>query len=422
LLFHSFDFKKNSTLLEYFHSKIGAKNSTKIRFAIAFYIQNFINSPIYFEISQFSNYKNYKAKYIKNPNEIKSEILNLDWNKKSHKLVITLTNEIGIVDSLLNFLFPVNTNLANLSPYADDEISKQLKYQNIHFKKVDFKKNQVDQSIIDQICGEHLLCLYTTDICQEDYLKELYFLKRNLFSSISDYKSSRKDKVFPSKYDKLNDLRFYSKLYLDCETFKKVNEFPYVEQAKISRIVLKFNGDILEPTRNLFLTWANCLGANNIWIEIFEDERSLKRILDIHLTAECLVEDFNKIRIRSLSVKINIAKIHRLLFDSKLFTFICVDEDLSKAEIKNPSESVFEAMECFSHFTYEKTNQNLIVIDLRTLRLSKNEFLITEPVVFSMLPERFSSSDLGLSGIENFKNQHKCNRHCKEIDLRPFRN
>ena len=142
-------------------------------------------------------------------------------------------------------------------------------------------------------------------------------------------------------------------------------------------------------------------------------------ILDIHFTAACLVNHF-KMK-NSPSLTINIAKINRFLFDplniSKLATFICIDEDLSKAEIKTPGESVYEAMQCFTHFTYEKTNRALIVIDLRTL-LYRNEFVITEPVVFSTIPERFSSSNLGLKGIEDFKCQHKCNAYCKEIGLK----
>ena len=126
---------------------------------------------------------------------------------------------------------------------------------------------------------------------------------------------------------------------------------------------------------------------------------------------------------KSSSLKIKIEKINRLLFDPfkilKMATFLCIDEDLSKAEIKTPSESVYEAMQCFTHFTYEKTNRSLIVIDLRTLHL-RNEFIITEPVVFSTIPERFSSSNLGLKGIEDFKSQHKCNAYCKEIGLKAF--
>ena len=307
---------------------------------------------------------------------------------------------------------------------VEDETSKQLKYQNIHFKKVEFKKSQVDKSIIEQILGEHFLAIQTTDLCQEYFFKELYFLKRNLFSSCDDYKMSRKEKVFPVKYDELKGLKIYDKLYLDCETFKKESEFSYCKQERVKKIVLKFKGDILEPTRNLFLTMAKYFDERiqgYIWIEIFNDERTLKRILDIHLTAEYLVNNFKMLKYSS--IKINIAKIHRLVFNFNIQAFICVDdEDLSKAEIKNPCESVYQAMECFTHFTYEKTNRALLVIDLRTLQLSKNEFLITEPVVFSSIPERFGSSDLGASGIENFKSQHKCNSYCKDIGLKMFRN
>jgi hypothetical protein len=413
-LFHLFNFRTDYTLLDYYHSKIKEKTSDRMRFATAFYTQN-INGPNYFEISQFKDFKNSNTKYFYNPNEIKSYILNLDWNEKSHKLVVTLTKE-GVIESLINFLFP-SVNLANILS-NEDEVTKQIRYKNIHFKRVDFKKNQVDQSIINQIFSEHFLSVQAEDLCQEDYLRELYFLKRKLFTSSIDYKKSRKEKLFQTKYDKLKYLRICS----DYQTFKKASEYDYVKCERTSMINLKVMSDVLEPTRNLYLTSASCNeGKCCIWIEIFDDESSLKRILDIHLTAVCLVNYFKMQK--SSSLKINIAKINQLLFDpleiSKLATFISIDEDLSRAEIKTPSESVYEVMQCFTHFTYEKTNRTLMVIDLRTLHL-RNEFVITEPVVFSTIPERFSSSNLGLRGIEDFKSQHKCNAYCKEIGLKAF--
>jgi hypothetical protein len=409
-LFHLFNFRNDHTLFEYYHSKMKEKTSDKIRFATAFYTQNF-NGPNYFEITQFRDFKNFNKKIIYNPNDVKAHILNLDWNEKSHKLVITLT-KADRLENFINFLFP-SENLAN-----EDEVSKQIKYKNIHFKKVDFNKNQVDQAIVNQIFSEKLLSLYAEDLCQEDYLRELYFLKRNLFTSSTDYKNSRKEKVFPLKYAKLKSQKIYS----DYQTFKKESEYDFVKCEKTNWIDLKVKSDILEPTGNLYLILAsNNQDKCRIWIEIFEDESSLKRILDIHFTAVCLVNHFKMRKLSSLKIKI--AKINRLLFESlnisKMATFLCIDEDLSKAEIKTPGESVYEAMQCFTHFTYEKTNRALMVIDLRTLHL-RNEFVITEPVVFSTIPERFSSSDLGLRGIEDFKSQHKCNAYCKEIGLKGF--
>ena len=116
-----------------------------MRFATAFYMQNINSSPNYFEISQFNNYKQFKSKHISNINDIKDAILNLDWNEKSHKLVLIL-NKKGLVD--LNFLLPDENSVKTLS--NENGINEQIKYKNIHFKKVELKKNQVDQSIVDQ--------------------------------------------------------------------------------------------------------------------------------------------------------------------------------------------------------------------------------------------------------------------------------
>ena len=258
-----------------------------------------------------------------------------------------------------------------------------------------------------------------TDICQEIYLKELYFLKRNLYSTYDEFKKNR---LLVKEDNSLKFFKNYARIYSDCETFKKKSEFEnYCLESK-RKLIIKFDGDPIEITRNMFLILARTSDdksqSEKIWLEILENESSLVRILDIHLTAKYLVERFKELKHPKL--RINIAKINRLSFGSKCIVFLCIDEDLRKAEIKNTNDRFkSEAMECFTHFTYEKTNRNLICIDLRTLNFN-NGLLITEPVIFSLIPERFSSSDLGFSGIENFKNSHKCNEYCKDIGLNKF--
>jgi hypothetical protein len=270
-----------------------------MRFAVAFYTHS-MNGPNFFEISQFRDLNHFEIKCLYKSNEMKAEILNLDWDEKSHKLVLTLAKE-GLIENVLNFLLNVMSFLS-----SEDEVSKQIKYKNIHIKKVDFKKSQGDQSIINQIFSERFLSLQAEDLCQEDYLRQLYFLKRNSFSSSAEYKISRKKKVFPENYDKLKSLRIYA----NYEKYKKESEFAYPKFESLKQIDLNFKSEILEPTRNVFLISAKHNDGSGTWIEILDNKSALNRILDIHLTAEYLVEHFRKLK---SSLKIKIAKINRLL-------------------------------------------------------------------------------------------------------------
>ena len=412
-VFHSFDIKRNHSFLENFQSKLDAKKSKNIRFATA--LCNHDNQRYYFDINRFEDNRSFTSKLFFNTLEIKSEILRLDWTSGSQRLVISL-----VKDSFVDNFFKIHQSSKSLEEIflkEDDCVSKQIKYQNINFTKVNYQKSHADYSILDQILSEYFLMLKLTNICKENYLKELYFLKRNLYSSYEEYK---KEKLYLTKSESINGFKNCLKLYSDCVTFKKERELENFKQETIRRICIQFSGDTLELIRNMFLTLAKSFNENNqsqkIWLEIFDNESTLMRILDIHLTAEYLVESFSKLK--SSKLKISIAKINRLLFGSKYVTFICIDEDLSKAEIRNTQERLtMDAMECFTHFTYETTNRSLLCIDLRTLGI-KNEIVITEPVIFSLIPERFGSSDLGISGIEKFKINHHCNQYCKAIGLK----
>ncbi len=406
-LFHSFDLKYYADLIEYFRKKIATKNLQKTRIAIGYYYQR------RFEINQFKDSKNFKTKILNDVIDVKADILNLDWDRKSYKLVVNIIKEsIRVFDNVVNYFLPDKNVDSILS--SEDTVGKQLKYENIGFRKVYIKESHIDQQVIDEILSDKFLLARTSEQTQEAYLKELYFLKRNLFLTFNEYQTSRREKVFSEKY---KSFPVNYKIPLTFEVYEKENVSSNIKLESSKKREFKFKGDITEPTRNLFLTLAKYYKSTHegyVWVEIFDNDAMLNRILDIHLTAECLVEHFKKLK---SSLKLDIARVNRLVYNSMSIISICAYKELVKSEIKTPREHKFQAIECFTHFTYEKTKGNLIVIDLRTLTF-ENEYLITEPVVFSVVSDRFNSSNLGLRGIENFKKKHKCNNFCKEIELR----
>jgi hypothetical protein len=70
-------------------------------------------------------------------------------------------------------------------------------------------------------------------------------------------------------------------------------------------------------------------------------------------------------------------------------------------------------LESLAHFTYDLTKGEMVVLDLRPINITQHKILITEPVIYSIMPDRFSSSDLGANGIESFKRQHTFNLICQ---------
>ena len=409
-LFHSFDLKYYVDLIDYYDSKLNKRRTRDTRFAIGYY-DNDKYDRHYFEMSKFgdNDSKTLKRKLVDDIMDIKSDIMNLDWKHKSHKLVINFIAEKNFIRKLISSSRNIEEFLSN-----EDVVGKQLKYDNVYFVKFEVNQSRIDKLLIDDITSEKFLNNYTDRIKRVSFWKDLYYLKRNVFNSVEEYKQSQKEKVFDTEYKSLPN-----NTHVTYETFtKKESEFESVKRKSTQDLDIKLNEGVLEPTRNLFLRCAkfySTKASGYVWLEILENEDSLKRILDIHLTAQCLAERFNN---KNSCITIEIAKISRVVYDSKWITSVYADHELNESEITEPCSHSIDAMECFTHFTYEHTKRTLLVIDLRTIHVSnKKIFKITEPVVFSLIPNRFSSSDLGQKGIEHFRAHHKCNSFCKEIGL-----
>ena len=93
-------------------------------------------------------------------------------------------------------------------------------------------------------------------------------------------------------------------------------------------------------------------------------------------------------------------------------------ENFCKNQNLCPYDSSKIILEAFSHFTYNFTDQKMIVSDLRTFKISQSEILLLEPFIFSENSKRFSSSNLKDIGFKSFKEEHVCNIICREMNLK----
>jgi hypothetical protein len=91
----------------------------------------------------------------------------------------------------------------------------------------------------------------------------------------------------------------------------------------------------------------------------------------------------------------------------------------------------YNVIQAFSHFTYEKSKKNLLVVDLQGVFISKNEgseFVLTDPAIHTRSQSsRLSRLNLGRTdrgdrGISTFFKSHVCDETCRLLDLPSYCN
>ena len=79
------------------------------------------------------------------------------------------------------------------------------------------------------------------------------------------------------------------------------------------------------------------------------------------------------------------------------------------------NEEFGEAAQAFSHFTWQRTYGNLMVVDLQGVN-----FILTDPQIHSLDESKYGIGNLGSDGMCSFFLAHKCNHVCKALRLIPF--
>jgi len=80
-------------------------------------------------------------------------------------------------------------------------------------------------------------------------------------------------------------------------------------------------------------------------------------------------------------------------------------------------------LDTFSHWTYDITKGYLLVADIQGFKLvnSNNQidYILTDPaIICTKSADRFSDTNIGLRGINDYFKNHKCNHHCRVLELK----
>ena len=88
-----------------------------------------------------------------------------------------------------------------------------------------------------------------------------------------------------------------------------------------------------------------------------------------------------------------------------------------------PEKSTYtQTVQAFSHFSWIKSEKQLLICDLQGVRKeSENRLILTDPAIHhrnKLL--KYGRTNLGYPGIQEFFKKHMCNSICNQMKLQPF--
>ena len=109
------------------------------------------------------------------------------------------------------------------------------------------------------------------------------------------------------------------------------------------------------------------------------------------------------------------------------FRYLAVEQELKGEYEKynnndgwvNQSDCVkCQVAQAFSHFTYESSNQQKMVVDIQGASIGSisSMCMYTDPQIHSV-EKAFGRADRGINGFKSFFRTHKCNHLCRELGL-----
>ena len=167
-----------------------------------------------------------------------------------------------------------------------------------------------------------------------------------------------------------------------------------------------------------------CVLKESIYQNIEANSMSYyKDMIESQMIAIYLADIFSKLSRSTKTIKFLDVNLLMLKESSKYFS---VEEFLDGEFIKfnNNGGLVNEdnfsiTLNAFSHWTYQATNEYLLISDLQGFIFNKDQYILTDPAI--ICPEdlkKFGPTNMGQKGIKAFFSNHQCNPMCKSLKLK----
>jgi hypothetical protein len=167
-------------------------------------------------------------------------------------------------------------------------------------------------------------------------------------------------------------------------------------------------------------------------INEFNTKDKYLELLDCQTIADYLAQEFNKLPLITNATVI-VKKIKfimtKLVFDpigEGKYRYLTMEQFIEGPYKKFSNNAGYVniddpalTLQAFSHWTYERTNGDMLVVDLQGIDIGDNQtYLLTDPCIHSTDLKRFGRTNLGKPGMKRFFETHVCNVICHALKLK----
>ena len=348
----------------------------------------------------------------------------------NHPLGLEIDTILYAISSLNIDYYFIETNSSKKSMY--ERLNKELIK---HGKLIDF-------SMLDGSMGQKL-----DELKEKIHISIVNTIYQNKSkTSCSQSHRAIKNRVINPKLPKWDDLSLFEKFTVEYYTVNYLNSYseikaqntlsfdPYVVSREIwiydqpfAKGVLRFAYpavlNICDGLREEAVL-LNCVIKESISLDPRCNTKSYhEESLEIQVVSNYLANKFeqinrdDKIRLKFLDVDLIKVKETGLYYTIEEFV-----EGVFKKWSNNEGyvniNDYAHLLNAFSHWTFDITDEYLIVTDLQGFIYKNDDYILTDPAILCVDDNRFGSTNLGLIGIKHFFANHRCNQVCKKLKLK----
>ncbi|KAK6494322.1 transient receptor potential cation channel subfamily M member 6-like isoform X2 [Huso huso] len=190
-------------------------------------------------------------------------------------------------------------------------------------------------------------------------------------------------------------------------------------------------GDVLKPGE-VYIVKSFLPEVVKTWQKIFKEGTVLHlclREIQQQRAAQKLIYTFNQVKPHTISYTPRFLEVY-LLYCHSADEWLTIEKNMNgefrkynnnNGEEITPIHLLEETMLAFSHWTYEYTRGELLVLDLQGVGENLTDPSVIKPEDKESRDVPFGPANLGEDAIKNFTEKHQCNSCCKKLKLSDLR-